>query len=212
MVEIVGVVGGVRNHALRTAPRPTFYFPVSQMPPDSVHIVIRATAAPASLAPAIRDLLRQADPDVALATLEDFGDFLSGSVAADRFNSILLSLFAALALALAVAGVYGVFSYVVTQQTREIGVRMALGARPAQMMSRLLARAGLLAAAGAAIGVAGAWFLMTLLSRQLYGIQPRDPATFAAAAAALILVALCACAIPARRAMRIDPVTALRCE
>jgi putative ABC transport system permease protein len=212
VVEIVGVVGGVRNHALRTAPRPTFYFPVSQMAADSVHIVIRATADPASLAPALRAVLRQADPDVALATLEDFDDFLSGSIAAERFNSILLSLFAALALALAMAGVYGVFSYVVTQQTREIGIRMALGARPSQMMSRILARAGLLAAAGAVIGVAGAWFLMTLLARQLYGIQPRDPVTFAAAAGALVLVALCACAVPARRAMRIDPATALRCE
>jgi ABC-type antimicrobial peptide transport system permease subunit len=108
--------------------------------------------------------------------------------------------------------VYGVFSYVVAQQTREIGVRMALGARPAQMMRRILANAGSLAAAGSLIGLVGAYFLMAILARELYGIEPRDPATFAVSAAALIVVALCASALPARRAMRIDPVTALRCE
>ncbi len=210
--EIVGVVGGVRNHALRTTPRPTYYLPFSQDPPDAVHVVIRTTMDPASIAAASRRILRQADHDVAVGNIESLDSFLADTVAADRFNSILLSLFAALALALAVAGVYGVFSYVVAQQTREIGVRMALGARPAQMMRRILANAGSLAAAGSLIGMVGAYFLMAILARELYGIEPRDPATFAASAAALIVVALCASALPARRAMRIDPVTALRCE
>jgi predicted permease len=212
VAEIVGVVGGVRNHSFRAAPRATFYLPMSQESSDAVHVVIRASADPGSVAVAARDILRRSDPDVALGGLENFEHHLSTTVAADRFNSILLSLFAVLALALAVAGVYGVFSYVVTQQTREIGVRMALGARPGQMMRLILSRGAALAAAGAAIGLAGAWFLMTLLEQQLYGIQPRDPATFAVAAIALVAVALCACAIPARRAMRVDPLTALRSE
>jgi putative ABC transport system permease protein len=210
--EIVGVVGGVRNHSLRTVPRPTYYLPMSQSPSNTLHIVIRTAADPASLAGAARDILRKADPDVALATLKNLEDHLSATIAADRFNSILLSLFAALALALAVAGVYGVFSYVVTQQTREIGVRMALGARPSQMMRLILTRGAALAAAGAALGLIGAYFLMALLSRELYGIQPRDPATFALSAASLVAVALAACLFPARRAMRVDPLTALRCE
>jgi putative ABC transport system permease protein len=202
----------VRNHSFRTAPRATFYLPMSQESSDAAHVVIRASADPGSVAVAARDILRRSDPDVALGGLENFEHHLSNTVAADRFNSILLSLFAALALVLAVAGVYGVFSYVVTQQTREIGVRMALGARPGQMMRLILSRGAALAAAGAAIGLAGAWFLMTLLEQQLYGIQPRDPATFAVAAIVLVAVAVCACAIPARRAMRVDPLTALRSE
>ena len=157
-------------------------------------------------------MLRAEDPDVALAGFENFAQFLTESVSSDRFNALLLGLFAALALALAVAGVYGVFSYVVTQQTHEIGVRMALGARPGQMLALILGRGAALAGAGAALGLAAAFWVMDVLSRQLYGVTPRDPATFAGAAIVLVAVALAACAIPARRAMRVDPLIALRCD
>ena len=210
--EIAGVVGGVRSRALRVDPRPTFYLPMAQELPDSVHLVVRATADAGSLAGPLRLMLRAENPDIALAPFENLSQFLAESVSSDRFNALLLGVFAGLALALAVAGVYGVFSYVVTQQTHEIGVRMALGARPGQMLALILGRGAALAGAGAALGLTAAFFLTGVLSRQLYGVTPRDPATFAAAALALVAVALVACAIPARRAMRVDPLVALRCD
>ena len=134
------------------------------------------------------------------------------SVSGARFNALLLGLFSGLALVLGIAGVYGVFSYIVAQQTREIGVRMALGARPGQMLRLILGRGALLAGGGAVLGLAAAFFLTGVLSTQLYGVAPRDPVTFAGSALVLVTVALAACAIPARRAMRVDPLIALRCE
>jgi ABC-type antimicrobial peptide transport system permease subunit len=134
------------------------------------------------------------------------------SVSGSRFNTVLLGLFAALALVLAMAGVYGVFSYVVSEQTHEIGVRMALGAEPGRMLLVILRRGATLAGAGALLGAAAAALLVRVLERQLFEVKPRDPAIFAGAAFILLVVALAACWIPARRAMRVDPLVALRCE
>jgi putative ABC transport system permease protein len=210
--EIVGIVGGVRNHALRSAPRPSMYLPFAQEQSDNLHLVVRATADPAALSDAIRRIIAAQDPDVALSGFESMDQFIAQSVAGDRFDALLVGLFAALALILAMAGVYGVFSYIVAQQTHEIGVRMALGAHPRQMLGEILLRGGRLAAAGAILGAGGAWFVTRALKAQLYGVTPHDPVAFGGAVVVLIAVALIACAIPARRAMRVDPLLALRYE
>lgn len=210
--EIIGVVGGVRAHSLQLAPRPTMYLPFDQIGADSFHIFVRAAGDAAVPAGAIRRIVAAEDPDVALSAFETIDRLVAQSVAAERFDAILLGLFAALALALAVAGVYGVFSYIVARQTHEIGVRMALGARPRQMFELVLRRGLLLAGGGAAMGSAAAFFLVRIPAERLYGVAPRDPATFALAVLLLVGVALAACALPARRAMRVDPLIALRYE
>jgi putative ABC transport system permease protein len=210
--EIIGVVGGVRAHNLQMAPRPTMYLPFDQSDSDSFHIFVRAGGDPGVLAGPIRRIVAAEDPDVALSAFETMDRLVSQSVGAERFDAVLLGLFAALALALAIAGVYGVFSYIVAQQTHEIGVRMALGALPSQMLRLVLRRGLLLGGGGAALGILAAFFLVRIPARQLYGVEARDPATFALAGLLLIGVALAACSIPARRAMRVDPLVALRYE
>jgi putative ABC transport system permease protein len=149
---------------------------------------------------------------VALSAFQTLDHIVAESVSGDRFNTALLGLFAVLALVLAMAGVYGVFSYVVTQQTHEIGVRMALGAEPGQMLRLILRRGVLLAGTGVCLGAVAASFLVSVLASQLYEVKPRDPSVFAGAALLLVAVALAACWIPARRAMRVDPLAALRSE
>lgn len=210
--EIIGVAGGVRSFSLQIPPQPTMYFPFTQAEPDHLHLFVRSDADPRSLADPIRRIVAGQDRDVALATFQTLDRFVSESVAGNRFDTILLGLFAALALVLAMAGVYGVLSYIVAQQTHEIGVRMALGAHPARMLRLVLGRGVCLAAIGAGLGSVAAFFLVRVLATQLYDVKPRDPAIFAIAAALLIAVAVAACALPARRAMRVDPLVALRYE
>jgi putative ABC transport system permease protein len=210
--EIIGIVGGVRAHSLQLPPRPTIYLPFDQNGSDSFHILARSAGDAGSLAGPIRGIAAAQDPDVALSSFLRMEDVVSQSAAVERFDAILLAIFAGLALALAVAGVYGVFSYIVAQQTHEMGVRMALGARPEQMLRLVLGRGALLAGAGAAMGLAAALFLVRIPAGQLYGVGPRDTLTFGGAALVLIAVAVLACAIPARRAMRVDPLVALRYE
>jgi putative ABC transport system permease protein len=210
--RIVGVVGGVRNHSLQLPPRPTIYLPFSQDGHGAMHLFVRTASGASALAEPVRQIVARQDPDVALSAFHPMEHFITESTSGASFDSLLLGLFALLALALAMAGVYGVFSYVVTQQTHEIGVRMALGARPGQMLGTILLRGVRLAALGAGLGLLASFFLMRVLASQLYQVKPHDPATFAAAAVILVAIAMLACAIPARRAMRVDPLVALRCE
>ena len=210
--EIIGVVAGIRNDSLQIPPRPTMYFAYAQADSDHLHLLVRTAGDPESLAGPIRRLVAAQDPDVALSAFQTLNHLVGESVSGDRFNTVLLGLFAALALLLAMAGVYGVFSYLVSQQTHEIGVRMALGAEPGRMLRLILRRGALLAVAGVCLGAVAASFLVRVLANQLYEVKPRDPAVFAAAALVLVAVALAACWIPARRAMRVDPLVALRCE
>jgi putative ABC transport system permease protein len=211
-IEIVGIVAGVRNHSLQTVPQPTIYLPFAQSHSDNLHLVVRTSAASVALSDAIHRIVAGLDPDVALSGFETLEGFIAQSVSGAVFDTMLLGLFATLALILSMAGVYGVFSYIVTQQTHEIGIRMALGARPVQVLSQFLARGVRLTAMGGVLGLSGAFFLMNVLAAQLYEVKPRDPLAFAAAAALLVVVGLFACAIPARRAMKVDPLVALRHE
>ena len=210
--EIIGIVGGVRKYALQLPPQPTMYLPNGQSAWFALHLVIRSSADPGALAEPIRRLVSRQDSNVAVSEFETMDELVARSASSDRFNALLFGFFAGLALSLAAAGVYGVFSHIITQQTHEIGVRMALGARPWQVMGVILARGTRLAVIGVSLGALAAFFLTRILASQLYGVDARDPATFAGTALLLITVSLAACYVPARRAARVDPIEALRYE
>jgi len=222
-VEIVGVVGHVKQWGLdsddRQALRAEFYFPCMQMPvgfiamtPSGTGVVVRSAGALPALLASIRHTSEQMSSEQVIYAPQTMTEIISSSLAARRFSMILLGVFAALALVLASVGIYGVISYGVGQRTHELGIRMALGAQPLQIVRLILRRGGILALAGVALGLALALGLTRLLSSQLYGVRATDPLTFAAVAILLILVALVACYIPARRATKVDPMVALRYE
>jgi putative ABC transport system permease protein len=210
--EIVGVVGGVRHFALRTPPRPEMYVPYAQAVSSQMNLVVRSAGDPAQLSAAVRDAVASVDKGEAIATPQTMDEIVAISTAGDRFNALLLGLFAMVALVLAAAGIYGVVSYSVSQRTREIGLRVALGAQPRDVLRLVVGRGMRLALAGVAIGIAGSFLLARLLASQLFGVTASDPATFATVSALLAGVALAACWIPARRATKVDPMTALRYE
>jgi putative ABC transport system permease protein len=210
--EIVGVVGGVRHFALRTPPRPEMYVPYAQAVSSQMNLVVRSAGDPAQLSSAVRDAVASVDKGEAIATPQTMEEIVAISTAGDRFNALLLGLFAVVALVLAAAGIYGVVSYSVSQRTREIGLRMALGAQPRDVLRLVVGHGMRLALAGVGIGVAGSFLLARLLASQLFDVTSNDPATFAAVSALLAGVALAACWIPARRAMHVDPMIALRYE
>ena len=210
--EIIGEVSGVRHYGLRIPPRPTVYYPYAQVKTGGLDLVIRSSGDPQSLSEPIRRIVSALDSQVGLSAFVTMDDVVSQSVSGDRFNAILIGMFAGLALVLAMAGVYGVFSYIVAQQTRDIGVRMALGARPIEILKMTLGRGVRLAAFGAALGIVTALLTMRSLASQLYEIEPFDPATYLGVTLLLIAVAMVACYLPARRAASIDPMKALRAE
>jgi putative ABC transport system permease protein len=209
---IVGIVGDVKNQGLANPPRPEMYMPVQQ-PGMTVAstIVVRAVGDPKTLIAAVRDQVRALDKNIPL-TFTTMMEEISSQVSSQRFNSILLSTFAALALLLAAIGIYGVMSYLVTQRTQEIGIRMALGARRTHVLNLVVGHALRLTAAGVIVGVSLALALTRYLSTLLYGVTARDAWTFSSVALVLVGVALLASYIPALRATRVDPATALRCE
>lgn len=177
-----------------------------------MNIVVRGASDPASLATAVRQSIRAIDPDEATSTFRTMEDVVSSSAASDRFNTLLLGAFAAIALLLTAAGIFGVLSYLVTQRTREIGLRMALGAHPRDVLRVIVGHGLRLVLLGMAIGVAGALVVTRWMSSVLFDVKPTDSLTFAAVALVLGAVAFLAAYIPARRAMRVDPMVALRYE
>jgi putative ABC transport system permease protein len=210
--EIVGVVGDVRFDSLDSHPEPEYYVPYPQSPETSVTLVVRAAKDPSSLAPMLREQVRALDPSLPLYAVRTMEEYLAASVADRRVIALLLGSFAAVALALAATGLYGVLAYSVSRRTREIGIRVALGARPGDVLKLVVTQGMLLTLTGVAIGLAGGLLLTRFLSGLLFGVRPTDPLTFAGVSALLAAVALLACYLPARRAARVDPVTALHYE
>ena len=221
MRTIVGVVGDVNDGPLGSKPSPHFYVSYFQLPDDYIeynnvivplNLVVRTSSDPASLTSAVVAQIHSLDPQLAVAKIRTMDQEMASSVAAPKFNTFVLGLFAFVALFLAAIGIYGVLAYAVAQQTHEIGIRMALGARQGDVMRLILVQGGRLALAGLAIGALAAFGLTRLMVSLLYGISASDPLTFAAVAIVLLAVALLACYIPARRATKVDPMVALRYE
>jgi putative ABC transport system permease protein len=211
-VGIVGVVGDVRQFDLTSAGKPEVYYGISQVPSVGMTLVVRSDLPLASLAPSLRNEIATLDPEQPVTGIERLEDRLSATLDQRRLSMLLLSIFSAGALLLAVLGIYATLAYSVAQRTREIGVRMALGAR-AQGVVRLVVGQGMrLALLGAALGVAGALLLGRVIAGMLFGVGAHDPGTFAAVVAVLLGAALLACWVPAWRAARVDPVIALRAE
>ena len=211
--EIIGVVGDVRRNGLDADVEPEMYVSHVQNPERRMNVVIRTDARDASqLTPAARAEVKAFDPDQIIWRTQTLEQLLGTSVAPRRFNMMLLGIFASVALVLAAVGLYGVMSYSVTWRTHEIGVRMALGAKRADVL-RLVVRQGMIMALiGLAIGLIGALSLSRVMSSMLHGVSPTDPLTFTGVSIVLLVVALLACLIPARRATRVDPIVALRTE
>jgi putative ABC transport system permease protein len=209
---VVGVVGDVRQVGLHTEPRPEAYVPFLQRPSRYMTLVLRSTLDPATLAESVRREVRAVDRDVPAYDARTMREVLDGSLATRRFNMALLMVFAAVALALASVGLYGVIAYMVTQRTHEIGVRLALGASQADVLRLVVGHGMGLALGGVALGLVGAFGLTRALSSLLAGVSVTDPWTFAAMVLLLTLVAFLACFVPARRAARLDPMATLRAE
>jgi len=211
--DIVGVVGSVHYEGLDTTAAPTMYVPMMQDDFSTMWVLARAKGGdPSQLAGPARQAVREIDSALPAYSLSPLATIVSDSVAQRRFSMLLLALFAAVALFLPGVGLYGVVAYAVSQRTREIGLRMAIGARPGQVMKMIVGGGMTLALAGVAIGVAGALALSRLVRTMLFEVEPSDPASYLATAVLLLAVAALACYIPARRAMRVDPVVALGAE
>ncbi|HXO04964.1 MAG TPA: ABC transporter permease [Candidatus Sulfotelmatobacter sp.] len=207
--EIVGIVRGNKHFALQESLRPEMFIPGSHA---RMSVVVRGPGGSAMLSAAVRQALHQIDPDEATSTFRTMADVVSSSAANDRFNTLLLGAFAAIALLLTAAGIFGVLSYLVTQRTREIGLRMALGAQRTDVLRVIVGHGLRVFLLGLCIGVAGALVVTRWMSSVLFGVKPTDPLTFVVVAVVLGSVAFLASYVPARRAMRVDPLVALRYE
>jgi putative ABC transport system permease protein len=210
--EIVGVVGNISHTALSDPQQPEMYVAYAQYAPPTMNLVVRAAANPEFLRTALYDTLRGVDKDETLSPLRSLDDIVESSVAQPRFSSLLLGIFAGLALVLAAIGLYSVMAYSVTQRTNEIGIRMALGAEQNDVVKIVIVQGMRLAIAGLAIGLVGSLGFGRLLASMLYGVSPTDLLTFALMSVALMGVAMLANYVPARRAAKIDPIVALRYE
>jgi predicted permease len=211
--NIVGVASDVRSYALDAKPRPQIYTSVEQNTDDAMTFIVCAGAVPpASLERGIRAEMKSLDPALPLANFRTMDSLVANAVARPRFSTFLLGLFAITALILTAIGLYGVVAYATTQRTREIGIRIALGASGRTILALVIGQGMLPALVGMAVGLAGALALTRLLANQLYEVNATDPLTFICVTALLLLVAFAACFLPARRASRVDPMAALKYE
>jgi putative ABC transport system permease protein len=209
-MEIVGVVGDVRHRGLDVGFRQTIYFPSLRY--GFSNLAIRATGDPANLAAALRREVAAIDPNQPVAVVRTMERVVSESASQPRFRTLLLGVFSGAALLLAMIGIYGVMSYAVSQRTHELGVRMALGASASDALRLIIGQGMKLALAGVAVGLATALAMTRLIKNLLFGVQTTDSVTFMATAFFLTVVALLACYLPARRATKVNPLTALRGE
>jgi len=212
MREIIGVVGDVKLHGLQAEVTPAVYVSVAQSPFDGMNFVVRTEVDPASVITAARNEVAAVDKDLPVFDVKTLDQYVSESVAAPHLISLLLGIFAGLALALAAVGLYGVIAYSVVQRTHEFGVRMALGAEREDVLKMVLRQGLVLTLAGVGIGLLGALALTRFLASLLFGVRPNDPATFAGVLLVMTAVALLASYTPARRATKVDPMVALRYE
>ncbi|HKV26169.1 MAG TPA: ABC transporter permease [Candidatus Acidoferrum sp.] len=210
--EVVGVVGDVRDVSLSRKPGPIMYVPFAQAPLYGAEVVARSSLNVSAVAAGIRQAVNSMDKNLPVTDVESFPEALGASVAQERFRTFLLSSFSLLALILAAIGIFGVISYSASQRSHEIGVRVALGAQRRDVLRLILGQGGRLALLGLGVGVLAALLLTRLMASLLYGVSPTDPLTFGAVIALLFGVALAACYFPARRAMSVDPLVALRHE
>jgi predicted permease len=212
-VTVIGVVGDIRNAGLALPPEPQITVLYSQHPLVNYgfkDIVIRTATEPRLLAPEIRRQLHGLDPDMPFAEVQTMQELVESKTGAQRFTTILLASFAVAGLILAVVGIYGVISFLVSQRQQEMAVRIALGAGRATVLWLVLKQGLEMAAIGATLGLLGVWATQKLISGLLFGISPVDPLTFVGTAAFLLAVAAMACAIPGMRVLRIDPAQTLR--
>jgi putative ABC transport system permease protein len=209
---IVGIVGDVHQQSLETAPRTEAYIPLAQTRAGWGELVVRTSGNPYEIVPAVKSAVLNVLPDVPLRNVRTMEEVVGRLVAQRRLNMLLLALFGVLGLVISAVGVYGVMAYIVAQRTREIGVRMALGATRWNVVGMVLANAGAMVAAGLVIGGLGAWYLSAAAKAFLFRIETNDPRAFGIALVSLALAALVASAIPARRAASVDPMVALRAE
>ena len=219
--QIIGVVGDVRDIGLNYSPEPTMYVPIAQLSDGITAILsrrwsmtwaVRTKAPPYSLNAAIQGELRAASGGLPVAHVRTMDQIVIESTARNEFNMTLLSIFAGIALLLAAIGIYGLMAYTVQQRTQEIGIRMALGAKPSDVLRMVLRHGLLLCIVGIAAGISGAFAVIRLMKSLIFGVSPTDPVTFVGVAVLLAAVAFTACWIPARRASRVDPMVALRHE
>ena len=210
---IVGIVGDVRAYGLDAPPRPEMYWPVAQIGvAPALAVVVRTAGDPRALLAPVRAAMAEHDPAQPIFGLQTVEELAAASLGQRRFTLTLMLVFGILALLLAAVGIYGVMAYAVSQRTREIGIRVALGARPGTVLGMVVGNGMTLVAAGAAIGTVGALIVTRAASSLLYGISSSDATTYVAITAVLALVALVATVLPARRAMKVDPMRALRAD
>ncbi len=210
---MVGVVGDVKAYGLDVIePVATLYLPLAQQAMPYMSLVVRTSSPPNTLASAISNAVHEVDREQPMVDVITMDDIVADSLSHQRFNMLLLSAFSGLALLLAAIGIYSVLAYSVRRRMREIGVRMALGAQRGDILRMILGQGTKLALIGTGIGIAVAFALTRLMASQLFGVTATDPVTFLSVAALIILVALSACYIPARRATKVDPVVALQYE
>jgi putative ABC transport system permease protein len=212
MREIVGVVGDVHHRSLRADSGMEAYLPQTQVPLDALSVVVRTDGDPAALAGAVREQVNQIDPQLSIAKMYPLEHYVAASLAEPRLDTVLLGTFAAIALLLTAIGLFGMMAFNVAQRTHEIGIRMALGAQPTDVMRQIVRQAARLALVGLAVGFPAAFVLTRLMESLLFGVSATDPPTFVGVALLLAGVSLVAAIVPARRAMRVDPMVALHYE
>jgi ABC-type antimicrobial peptide transport system permease subunit len=218
-VTVVGIVADERHNGVTAIIKEKFYIPHSQWhvalnggPIRAGFLVVRTTGDPMSVAGPVRSAVRGLDGNIPISNVRPMTEVVSTALATPRLTGFLLGTFAAIALTLAAVGIYGVLSYLVSRRTHEIGIRLAVGAKRSQVLRMVMRQALTLAGAGIAAGIAAALLLTQLMRSLLYEVQPADPVTFVTVAAALVVVALLAGALPAYRATRVSPLIALRTE